>query len=484
MKFHIGKRIIKTAITLFFIFLIYILLLFIDRLVGIDSSSWEAPSNMYTPFFAGIAAVFATHRDKKSSLKQAKNRSIGTIIGGYYGMFLILIIEFILIDSFNLNVNYPILYQLIHYTFVTLAIIPLIVFTVNLKQVDSVFITCLTFLSVTVSMRNGGMPVFQFATNRVLSTLIGVGMSLFVNNYLFNIKHKNEEVVFVASLENNFLSKEDELSLFTKYKLNELFDSNIPLIFATTRTSMSFEYIFDNITINYPMVVMNGASKYRYDLKEYSDVHHIDNEVRQEIDKTLESLNMNSLIYTINDHVLHAYHNKLTNDGEILFFKRRKHQNSYTFVKGIMPNDLYAAMYVIIDTKENIDQFISIFNNSTSISKVNLITYKYRENINGKDYWYLKITNALANKENCVNSLTSKKDYKKLIVSGSGRTDIPLIKQADLSICLNTAPDYIKQEVDIVIEGNSEKVLRIFDKIYHTSNIDKTIEKLKNKYKK
>ena len=48
-------------------------------------------------------------------------------------------------------------------------------------------------------------------------------------------------------------------------------------------------------------------------------------------------------------------------------------------------------------------------------------------------------------------------------------------------MCLNTAPDYIKDEVDFVINGNAENVLRIFDKIYHSNDVNKTIEKFKNK---
>ena len=170
MKFHIGKRIIKTAVTLFLILLIYIFLLWIDGLFGIDSSSFKAPSNMYTPFFAGIAAVYATHRDKKSSIKQAKIRSFGSILGGYFGMIIVLIIEFIFINLLNLENTHLLLYYLFRYLLVTISLIPLIMITVKLKQVDAVFITCLTFLSVTISARNGGMPVLQFATNRVLST--------------------------------------------------------------------------------------------------------------------------------------------------------------------------------------------------------------------------------------------------------------------------------------------------------------------------
>ena len=109
MKFHIGKRIIKTAITLFIILLIYIVLLWIDKLFKIDSSSFKAPSNMYTPFFAGIACIYATHRDKKSSIKQAKIRSFGSILGGYFGMMIVLLIEFI---AFCSTINFiPIIYS-------------------------------------------------------------------------------------------------------------------------------------------------------------------------------------------------------------------------------------------------------------------------------------------------------------------------------------------------------------------------------------
>ena len=117
---NIGKRIIKTFITLFLVLMINILLLFIDKLVGIDRSSWKAPSNMYTPFFAGIAAVFATHRNKKSSKKQATVRSLGTIIGGYFGMAIILLFEFILVDLNHLDELNFILYYFLKFLFVSI----------------------------------------------------------------------------------------------------------------------------------------------------------------------------------------------------------------------------------------------------------------------------------------------------------------------------------------------------------------------------
>ena len=191
MHIHIGKRIIKTAITLFIVLLIHIVLLGLDNLLHVNHDSFKAPSNMYTPFFAGIAAVYATHQNRKLSIKQAKVRSIGSIVGGYFGMLIVFLYELIAINLFSLE-NNLVLFSLIKYFIVSICIVPLIVLTIKIKQPEAVFITCLTFLSVTVSQRNGGMPVLQFATNRVLSTLIGVGVSLLVNSFLFTFKKCNK----------------------------------------------------------------------------------------------------------------------------------------------------------------------------------------------------------------------------------------------------------------------------------------------------
>ena len=68
-----------------------------------------------------------------------------------------------------------------------------------------------------------------------------------------------------------------------------------------------------------------------------------------------------------------------------------------------------------------------------------------------------------------------------MIVCGSGKTDIDLIKQADFSFCLNTAPDYIKEVVDVVIGDNPEEILKYFEKIYYSYNIDKAINNIKKK---
>ena len=76
------------------------------------------------------------------------------------------------------------------------------------------------------------------------------------------------------------------------------------------------------------------------------------------------------------------------------------------------------------------------------------------------------------------------KNFNNLIVSVSGRTDLELIKHANLSMCLSIAPDYVKESVDIILNDDAGEALKIFDKIYHCTNIDKEILKIKRKYNK
>ena len=75
--------------------------------------------------------------------------------------------------------------------------------------------------------------------------------------------------------------------------------------------------------------------------------------------------------------------------------------------------------------------------------------------------------------------LQKRDNFKKVVVCGSGKTDIKMIEMADFSVCLSTAPDYIKEKVDLVLGENKGEVLKVFEKIYHGKDFNKIIKKIK-----
>ena len=101
-KIRIGKRNIKTAISVFLAISLYLILLLIDRSNNLEADGFSGLSGMYTPFFAGIAAAYTSHKDYKSSLKQAQIRSLGSVVGGYFGMIIILLVELLFKNIFTI----------------------------------------------------------------------------------------------------------------------------------------------------------------------------------------------------------------------------------------------------------------------------------------------------------------------------------------------------------------------------------------------
>ncbi len=128
----IGLRIIKSSAAVFLCFVIYLI-----RGDGI-------------PFYSAIAAVLCMQPYVSNSRKVAFNRIIGTFIGGIAGM-LIMMAE----KSF-IPPQAPIL----KYLLISAAIIPLIYITVLAKKTSASYITCVVFMSITVSHGLDANPYF------------------------------------------------------------------------------------------------------------------------------------------------------------------------------------------------------------------------------------------------------------------------------------------------------------------------------------
>ena len=99
---------------------------------------------------------------------------MGTLIGGAYGLLILLLLRLGPIAA----------RPLLGYGIISAAIIPLMYLTVLIKKTPATYITCVVFLSVVVSHGMDTTP-YWFALNRVIDTLIGIFISLLVNTLVF-----------------------------------------------------------------------------------------------------------------------------------------------------------------------------------------------------------------------------------------------------------------------------------------------------------
>lgn len=151
----VGGRIWKTVIAVYLCFLI------------------DTIRNTGTPFYAAIAAILCIQRNQHDSIKQAKNREIATIIGGIYGMMFLLFERYI----------FPISIELLRYATLSLLLIPVIKFSLLIRQEKGTFLMCVVFLCVTVTHEGDISPV-SFTINRILDTTIGIVVAVAVNIWI------------------------------------------------------------------------------------------------------------------------------------------------------------------------------------------------------------------------------------------------------------------------------------------------------------
>lgn len=176
----IGWRTGKTVIAVFLCF-------FIDTL-----------RENSVPFYASIAAILCIQKTFDDSVKIAVTREIATIIGGIFGTAVLL---------FESKV-YCIPNDLLRYLFLSVLLIPLINFSVLIKQKQGTFLMCVVFLCITATHRNDENP-FVVGISRIFDTTIGIVVALSVNQFSSVIQKiwKKKKPADVASTGENPLEQ-------------------------------------------------------------------------------------------------------------------------------------------------------------------------------------------------------------------------------------------------------------------------------------
>ena len=465
----IGKRNIKTAISVFLALSVYIILYLLDFHIGKEEESFVGLTAIYTPFFAAIAAAYTSHRDFKSSLKQAKIRSVGSVIGGYFGMLLILLVESLI--SIN---NYP-LFLLIEYMFVGIGIIALIYLGVIFKQTDATFISCLTYLSVTISIRNGGMGIVEFASNRIISTLIGVAIALLVNNFRFSHK-KNKNVLFIAGIDSGINYNDYPLS-YTRYKLNYLYQKDAKLLLHTKRSGLDSR-LFSDVSVNKPLILMDGVCIYDEKNKDYIYSCDFVHDIKIKLNEYLLKEKLDAFTYVIHDNRLVCHYQNITNDASKNYFEKEKRYDNYPFAYAEVLDSCDVAMYVLFVDSHNLEK---IKNDLSTLKLLDYLKISIKQ-VEGSSYYKIRIKPFNSNRYETMKHLPYYDECDIKIAFINHSNDLLLEDEADFKICLNDSASEIKEICDYIIKSSDfNDVLKLFNKIYYARDLNKYLNKLKKK---
>lgn len=125
---------------------------------------------MSMPYHSSIAAIVCMQPTLKSTFRTASDRTIGTLIAGLYGFLFITLFY----QQLQVRLN-----SLSYFLLIGVMTLPLMMLMIAIKKQGGLAITVVVFLIVVINA--GATNPLSYTIERVVGTLIGIGVALFIN---------------------------------------------------------------------------------------------------------------------------------------------------------------------------------------------------------------------------------------------------------------------------------------------------------------
>ena len=384
--FHIGKRILKSAAAVF-------LSLIIGMLRG----------GTGIPFYSAIAAILCIQPYMETSWKSAKNRLTGTFIGALYGTPVLLLNRYIIPSE-----GY---WQIFQYAFISLAVI-LVIYTACIIKIPSIsYFSCVVFLSIVVNHIGDAEPLI-FVRDRILDTVIGVLIALFLNSLQIPRK-KRKDILFVFELDEKTLDLHENLNSYSKIMMNRMISEGACFTIATPRTPASSVDIIREIHLNLPIIAMDGAVLYDTKENRFLKLVSMDCELSAEVISYLDTLPIHYFSTVVTEDVVFIYHGDNKNEAEESVYETLRKSPYRNYMKQRVPEKTPVIYFMTM-----------VKNEQTQKLKQEILSQKFgsgirvllTESVDYPGYSYLKIYNRDATQENMLEYLAGRLDVKKMIL--------------------------------------------------------------------
>lgn len=343
------------------------------------------------PFYSALSALWCMMPDIENSRKMALQRTIGTMIGAAYGLLALLLYLYV----------FPNMTEIGFYFFSAVMIVPIISTTVAYNKQNATYFSCVVFLSITINHFTDVNP-FLFVWGRILDTMIGILVALAVNS--MQIPHKkHRDTLFVVNLDEILPTENHSFSPFSKRELNRMLKDGLKLTFATVRTPASVLKQMRDISLNLPIIAMDGAVV--FDLKENTilKTNPMKYEVVKEVTDFFEEGNIHYFVNATLQDTLFIYYNEFKNEVEEQLYHNLKVSPYRNYIKGY-PTDKENTVYIMVLVETEIsEQLVKELKEKEFAKNLRWLHY---ESVDFPGYSYIKIYDRESSRLNAIEYLT------------------------------------------------------------------------------
>lgn len=383
----IGLRIIKSTIAVFLCFVIRV---------------YQSTS----PFYTALAALQTIQPYKQSSRTMAVQRIQGTLIGAIFGLVTILI-EY---DVF-VAVGFP---TVTNYVLIAAGVCGVLYTSVLLHKKNTSYFSCVVYLSI-VMVHLGDSNPYLFVLQRTMDTFLGVAIGIIVNQCHLPKKMK-KDVLFISGFDNVLVGEQDNLSDFSRVKLNRMLDDGLPFTMMTMRTPASLLESINGIRLQLPVIVMNGAALYDIKNNQYLKVLGIPRPQATLVQEFFAEHNQNCFINTIEENTVMIHYQTLQNEGEKNLYQRLRKSPYRNYTQSVLSDREEVAYFMAFDECSRIYALVEQAKEDVRTKDLQIICYESQKH---PYFAYLKIYHPGATKQNMLEELKKQVNMTQSCTIGS-----------------------------------------------------------------
>ncbi len=259
------------------------------------------------------------------------------------------------------------------------------------------------------------------------------------------------KTLYISDLDGTLLDPNAELSEYTVNILNMLIDKGVHFSVATARTAETSAFILSHITINIPIILMNGVLIYNMETKQYIKKETLLKDKSEQILTAMKKRKQTGLMYALKDDKLVTYYERINNHALQKFIdeRTRKYNKKFTQIDDFADADTEIIYFCYMDTRENIHL---LYDEIEKISGLRI--EKYQDIYSDNDMWYMEVFNETASKHNAVQFLRRQYGFDRVVSFGDNLNDISMFEASDECYAVENAKPKVKEKATGIIESN------------------------------
>ena len=327
---HLGQRIVKTTVAVFLCLLFY----YLRGYRGQDM-----------PTEAAITAIICMQPYVRDTGEYALNRFIGTLIGAFWGLLLLLILN-----------DFPALGRsvLLLYAMMALGVLLSLYSAVLLRSPDASGLASIVFLCVVIAFPDIEQPLHQ-AAHRLLDVFVGTAVATLVNVVRLP-RRRRPDLIFFLRTKDLVPDRFSHLSPTAAFRLNALNRDGARICLMSEHAPAFFALQMSETKLSAPLIVMDGAAIYEANENRYLHAETIAPEDSAPLRERLDAMGVSYFLYTIHNDKTCIFHRGEVRAAEQIVYERMRRSPYRSYLEGEICEPGEIVYLKIIASKAEIDE--------------------------------------------------------------------------------------------------------------------------------